>query len=125
MKSSLFVSLILLISIVDMSPFSLVVANEDTGTIQGKITLNTPAPALPQIVTDKTVEFCGTTLIDPVLIVQENGVKGAVVSLEWQGEIPTKEEGPPSASLKKSSVPVSTTHPSHPGRGLPSVEQWR
>ena len=100
MKLSLFVSLILLTSIVDMSLFALVSANEDTGTIQGKITLNTPAPTLPQIVTDKSVEFCGTTLIDPVLIVQENGVKEAVISLEWQGEIPTKKELPPSASLK-------------------------
>ena len=100
MKSSLFVSVILLIGIVDISLFALVLANEDLGTIQGKISLNAPAPALPQIVADKSVEFCGTILIDPVLIVQEKGVKGAVVSLEWQGEIPTKEERPRSASLK-------------------------
>lgn len=91
MKSLLFVSLILLTSIVGLSFSALVLADEDPGTIQGKVSLNARVPALPQIVTDKNVEFCGTTVIDPVLIVKDKGVKGAVVSLEWQGEIPTRK----------------------------------
>ena len=100
MKSWLFVSLVLLTGIMNIGLFAPVLANEDTGSIQGKVSLNAPAPTLPEIVTDKSVEFCGATLTDPVLIVQERGVKGAVVSLEWQGKVPIRRKPLSVVSLK-------------------------
>ena len=101
MKSWLFVSLSLLVSLTEIEFLGSIAANQETGTIQGKVSLDTDAPALSQIVVDKTLEFCGKNLTDPVLIVQKRGVKGAVVSLEWkQGDIQTKGEPPPPISLK-------------------------
>ena len=100
MKPWLFVSLSLLVSIADIGLLAPLFANQDTGTIQGKVSLDTAAPSLPQIVADKSVEVCGVTLTDPVLVVQDAGVKGAVVSLEWRGDVRKKEEPPPPISLK-------------------------
>lgn len=100
MKKWLFVSLSLLIGIAEISLFSRSQAKPDTGVIQGKVFLNTVPPALPQVLVDKTVDFCGKTLPDPVLIIQDGGIKGAVVSIEWKGEFHTKDEPPPSISLK-------------------------
>lgn len=99
-KFWLFVSFTLLISLADVSFYSLAFGNRDTGTVQGTISLKVPAPTLPEIIADKSVEFCGTTLIDPVLIIQESGVKGVVVSLEWQGETVIKAESPSVITLK-------------------------
>lgn len=101
MKKWPFVFLSLLISLVEIGRLGQLSAKQDTGKILGKVSLNTVPPALPQIVADKSIEFCGATLVDPVLMVQEGGVKEAVVSLEWKrGDIQTKEELPPPISLK-------------------------
>lgn len=101
MKSCLFVAFILLISFAEIKLLGFIAANQEVGTIQGKVSLDTDAPTLPQIVVDKTVEVCGETLTDPVLIVQEGGVKGAVISLEWkQGDIQVKTKPPSPISLK-------------------------
>lgn len=97
----LFIFLNLLLIFTEIGFLGLIDANQETGTIRGKISLDTDAPPLPQIVVDKTVDFCGETLIDPVLIVHERGIKGAVVSLQWeQYPIQTKREPPLSVSLK-------------------------
>ena len=69
-------------------------ADEGTGRITGKIFLDREPPALPQIAVDKNVEFCGDTLTDAVLMVQNRGIQGAVVSLDWQTEVPTAEKLP-------------------------------
>ncbi|MYK42740.1 MAG: carboxypeptidase-like regulatory domain-containing protein [Gammaproteobacteria bacterium] len=100
MKLWMFFVLSLLINFTEITFFPDVLANENTGMIQGKVSLSTPAPALPQIVVDKTIDFCGVTLIDPILMVQEGGVKGAVIWLEWQGEFHTMAEPVPPISLK-------------------------
>ena len=101
MKKWLFVPLSLLISLAEIYLFGTLSAKQDPATIQGRILLKTPAPTLPQIVTDKSVDVCGSTLADPVLIVQEGGVKGAVVSLEWKhGYIQKRGERPSPISLK-------------------------
>lgn len=71
-----------------------VVAEQVTGTISGKILLDTAPPALPEIVVDKSVDFCGETLKDAVLMVEDRGIQGAVVSLDWEGEV-AKAEKPP------------------------------
>lgn len=63
-------------------------ASDGTGTIFGNILLDRDAPALPLIVVDKNIEFCGKTLTDTVLMVQNRCIKGAVVSLDWAGEMP-------------------------------------
>lgn len=99
-KFWLFVSFTLLMSLADISFYSLTFANQNIGTIQGKVSLNTPAPPLPEIIADKSVEFCGPTLTDPVLMIHEGGVKGVVVSLEWKGEVLMKDEPPSLVSLK-------------------------
>lgn len=101
MKIRIFIVLNLLISHAGVNLFADTSANYNTGTIQGKVSLSSFAPALPQIVPDKTVEVCGKILTDPILIVQEGGVKGAVISLEWeQGTMQAKTEPPPPVSLK-------------------------
>jgi len=100
MKLWMFFVLSLLINFTEITFFADVLANEDTGMIQGKVSLSTSAPALPQIVVDKTIDFCGATLTDPILMVQEGGVERAVVSLEWQGEFHTIAEPGPPISLK-------------------------
>ena len=64
-------------------------ANTGTGTISGKILLDREPPALPQVVVDKNVVFCGETLTDPVLMVKNRGIQGAVVSLNWNGAVGT------------------------------------
>ena len=101
MKPWMFVALSLFMSLSEIGIFAQPAANQHTGTIQGKVSLNSAAPALPQIVVDKSVDFCGTMLTDPVLIVQEGGVKGTVISLEWKhGDAHTKREPPDPVSLK-------------------------
>lgn len=67
-------------------------ANEETATIFGKILLDTDPPALPQIVVEKNVEFCGETLTDPILVVQNRGIQGAVVSLDWERDVDTQAD---------------------------------
>lgn len=84
MKRWLFVSLSFLISLVDIGLLHQLSAAQDTGKILGSVFLNTPAPALPEVVVDKTFHICGETLTDPVLMVQEGGVKGAVIWIEWK-----------------------------------------
>ena len=100
MKPWMFITLGLLMVFSDIVPFKCIGADTNTGTIHGKISLNVSPPTLPQIVTDKSVDFCGVTLTDPVLMVQEGGVKGAVVSLEWQGTVQKPKELSSSISLK-------------------------
>lgn len=68
----------------------------DVGAISGKILLDRDPPPLPQIIVDKNVEFCGETLIDSVLIVQNRGIQGAIVSLNWENEVTTTDDTPPS-----------------------------
>lgn len=70
-------------------PATLLFADEGKGTISGKILLDRDAPALPQIVVDKNVGFCGKTLTDAVLMVQERSIQGAIVSLDWDGAVVT------------------------------------
>ena len=64
-------------------------ANEDTGAISGKILLDREPPPAPQIVVDKNIEFCGETLTDPILVVQNRGIQGAVVSLDLDVDVST------------------------------------
>lgn len=99
MKIWSFVSLSLLMSFTGIFFVTIVSANQDTGTILGKVSLNTTAPALPKIVTDKSIDFCGTSLTDPILLVQDMGVKGAVVSIAWEGGVQTNGK-PHHLSLK-------------------------
>ena len=83
----LFIAILLLISSVCL--------HADTGTISGRILLDREAPLLPEIVVDKTVEFCGETLMDTLLMVQNRGIQGAVISIDWNGELftdPTLQE---------------------------------
>lgn len=61
-------------------------AEQVTGTISGRILLDTDPPDLPEIVVDKSVDFCGETLKDAVLMVEDRGIQWAVVSLDWVGE---------------------------------------
>ena len=100
MKKWLFVFLSLLICLTEIGLLGLLSANQNTGKILGKVSLNTPAPALPKVVVDKTIHICGETVTDPVLMVQEGGVKGAVVWLEWQGRYHKTEPPPSPISLK-------------------------
>lgn len=65
-------------------------ANEDTGMISGKILLDRDPPVLPQIVADKDIEFCRETITDPILIVQNRGIQGAVVSLDYDRSVDAK-----------------------------------
>ena len=74
-------------------------ADNGIGVIRGKVFFNGNPPDLPQILTDKNIDFCGKTVTDPVLVVQNQGIQGAVVSLDWKGEIPIKNE-PKSVSLQ-------------------------
>ena len=62
-------------------------ADKGTGVIRGRVLLDTDAPDLPQIVVDKSVDFCGGKVTDPLLIVQDRRVQGAVVSIDWGREI--------------------------------------
>ena len=71
---------------------SFLFAEEGTGTIFGKILLDRTPPALPQIAVDKNVAFCGETLTDPILIVKNKGIQGAVVSLDWEGDMAAGEK---------------------------------
>ena len=100
MKKWLFVFLSCLISVAEMGILGQLAAGQDTGKILGKVSLNTRAPALPEVVADKTVHICGDTVTDPVLIVQEGGVKGAVIWIEWKGESHTTGKPPAPVSLK-------------------------
>ena len=77
--------------------FSLLSAAADKGTnvIRGRVLLAEAAPDLPQIVIDKSVDFCGHTVTDPVLIVQDRGVQGAVVSIDWTGSVLTTDQPKP------------------------------
>lgn len=69
-----------------------VVAEQTTGMISGKILLDRDPPDLPEIVVDKSIDFCGETLKDAVLLVEDRGIQGAVVSLDWEGEIVKAEK---------------------------------
>lgn len=69
------------------------------GVIHGRVLLDEKVPDLPQIVIDKSVDFCGKKMTDPVLIVQDQGVQGAVVSIDWTGEI-LMEDPPQNVSLQ-------------------------
>ena len=100
MKTRLIACLSLLMSLVGIEIVVSVSANQDTGTIQGKVSLNATAPVLPQIVVDKTVHICGEMLIDPILMVQEGGVKDAVVWVELEDEFHTTVKPQPPISLK-------------------------
>ena len=82
MKQVLFLSLNILLISAGLLP-----ANKGTGMISGKILLDREPPVLPQIVVDKNVTFCGEILTDPVLVVENRGIQGAVVSLDWDGDI--------------------------------------
>lgn len=75
-----------------------VFAAEGTGTIWGRILLDQELPSLPHIVVDKNVEFCGGTLIDTALMVENKGIQGAVVSLDWNKEVAT--DGTPFSPLR-------------------------
>ena len=66
--------------------------DKETGIIHGRVLLDRDVLDLPQIVIDKSIDFCGKTVIDPVLIVQDRGVKGAVVSIDWDEEILIKNQ---------------------------------
>lgn len=100
MKTLIIIIFSFLISFTKTGFLSHLYANQSTGTIQGKVFLNTIPPALPQIIADKSVDFCGATLPDPILLVQDGGVKWAIVSLEWQSKVQTKSESPIHISLK-------------------------
>ena len=67
-------------------------SDKETGTIQGRVLLEGNVPDLPQIVADKSIDFCGETLTDFVLVVQDQGVQGAVISIDWEGHAPIKSE---------------------------------
>ncbi|MEH0007932.1 MAG: hypothetical protein V6Z82_04340 [Flavobacteriales bacterium] len=62
-------------------------ADNERGVIHGRVLLEGDVPDLPQIVVDKSVDFCGKKVTDPVLMVQDQGIQGAVVSIEWEGDI--------------------------------------
>lgn len=62
-------------------------ADKGTGVIHGRVLLEGDAPDLPQIVVDKSVDFCGKMVTDPLLMVQDRGVQGAVVSMDWDEEV--------------------------------------
>lgn len=89
MKQVLFLSLSFVLIYAGFLP-----ANEDTGTIRGKILLDREPPALPQIVVDKNVAFCGEILTDPVLVVENRGIQGAVVSLDSDEDVSTDGDLP-------------------------------
>lgn len=59
-----------------------------TGAIRCTVRLDGTAPALPLVAPDKNVEHCGAELADPVLLVDDGGVREAVVALvrpSWDG----------------------------------------
>ena len=60
---------------------------ENTGTIQGEVLLDGVVPDPPQIRADRNVGVCGAILSDNPLIVQNQGVQGTVISLDWQGDL--------------------------------------
>lgn len=74
-------------------------ADQEIGVVQGRVLLDGTAPALPQIVVDKSVDFCGKTVTDPILIVQDQGIQGAVISIDWDREI-LIEDQPIAVSLQ-------------------------
>ena len=100
MKRWVFVFFSFMIGLSEMGHLSWLSANQARGKILGKVSFNAAPPPLPEVVVDKTVHICGETLKDPVLMVQEGGVKGAVVWLEWDGEFDTTGEPPSSVLLK-------------------------
>lgn len=65
-------------------------SDKETGTIQGRVLLEGNVPDLPQIVAEKNIDFCGETLTDFVLVVEDQGVQGAVISIDWKGHTPIK-----------------------------------
>ena len=71
----------------------------ETGTIHGKVLLEGDVPALPQILIDKSVDFCGKTVVDPILKIQNQGIQGAVVSIDWDTEVLT-DDPPDPVSLR-------------------------
>lgn len=73
--------------------------DREIGTIHGKVLLEGDVPALPEMLIDKSVDFCGRTVVDPILKIQDQGIQGAVVSIEWDGEILT-EDPPTPVSLR-------------------------
>ena len=86
MKKWFLILIIFLMSILEIG--NIVLSSEkETGVIHGRVLLDGDAPDLPQIVVDKSIDFCGHTLTDPILRVQDSGVQFAVVSIEWDGEI--------------------------------------
>jgi len=90
--------LIILVSfLIFQMMFSLLFAEMDKGTsiIRGRVLLDTDAPDLPQIVVDKSVDFCSEKVTDPLLIVQDRRVQGAVVSIDWDGEMLITEQPEP------------------------------
>lgn len=89
MKQVLFLSLSFVLIYAGFLP-----ANEGTGTIRGKILLDRDPPAFPQVVVDKNVAFCGKTLTDPVLVVENRGIQGAVVSLDSDEDVGTDGDLP-------------------------------
>lgn len=86
MKNWVFVLISFLMIISDMGNIVLS-AEKETGVIHGSVLLAEDPPDLPRIVVDKSVDFCGNTLTDPILIVEDRGVQFAVVSIDWDGEV--------------------------------------
>lgn len=100
MKKWIFLFLSCLISMAEIGILGQLSASQDTGKILGRVSLNTPPPALPEVVADKTLHICGDTVTDPVLIVEEGGIKGAVIWIDWKGEPNTTGKPPAPVSLK-------------------------
>lgn len=98
MKKWLLILISFLVSLWEIG--TLVLAGEkDTGILHGRVLLEGDAPALPQVVIDKSVDFCGRKVKDPILVVHDKGVQGAVVSIEWDEAVLTAEP-PQSVSLQ-------------------------
>ena len=94
MKKWFFVIASFLISSLGIAD-SILSEDKGTGVIRGRVLLERDAPALPQIVTDKNIDFCGRTVTDPILRVQDRGVQGAVISIDWNESVLIEEQPNP------------------------------
>jgi hypothetical protein len=74
-------------------------APEPPGHIQVTVSLEGEDPGLPHIRTDKNEDFCGETLADPILLVNEGKVANTVMFLDFKDPVPKPEDLEP-ISLK-------------------------
>ena len=85
MKKWVFVLISFLISTSEIGN-AVLSAEKETGVIHGRVLLEGDVPELPQIVVDKSIDFCGYTVADPILMVQDRGIQFAVVSIDSDEE---------------------------------------